>query len=507
MAHMIDTQVAIIGGGIVGATIAHALSKYKVNVCVLEKQPMTGHGLTKCSQGGLHGGTGLYMSKYVKWWEGGGDLKSYLAREDHLKDRLNDPGVRMFYELQPFLKAKILTSGRVMVAEAQDDIEKMKIFKELAEEKGWKGISILDRDGIREKEPLLDPRFIGGLYDPHTASVNATEWTTAFTEVAAQNGVHILLNTEVHGIEQKTGGYIIKTNDGSLRAEYVVNAAGIFSDEIARMVGGIDFSFTIWKCQMLVMENTAGIQHTIVTMPKPMKSRMLYMTTDGNILASHTMDLSNSKSDHSTTREGLDLLSTYLNYYLPEAEFKILRSFAGIMHFNTRNPDDYLIERPKPKFISIIACPPAVTPAPALALDIVKMLADEGLGLVEKSDFNPYRDVEPRFIELATEEKNRKIEANPGYGHLVCRCEKVSEEEIRQAVRAGATTVDDVKFRTRATMGRCQGGFCTSRILKIMADEMGVSPLELTLKGGNSYVLACETKGLIRGDMHVGQRS
>lgn len=503
MSQTIDTQVAIIGGGIVGAAIAHALSKYKVDVCVLERQPMTGHGLTKCSQGGLHGGTGLYMSKYVKWWEGAGDLKSYLAREDHYKDQLNDPGVRMFYELQPFLKAKILSSGRVMVAETQDDIEKMKIFKELAEDRGCKGITILDRDGIREKEPLLNSRFIGGLYDPHTASVNSTEWTTAFTEVAVQNGVHLLLNTGVSSIEPQSVGYTVNTSGGSIRAEYVINAAGIFSDEIASMVGKIDFSFTIWKCQMLVMENTADIKHTIVTMPKPMKARMLYMTTDGNVLASHTMELSHSKTDLSTTREGLDLLSTYLNYYLPRAEFRVLRSFAGIMHFNTRDPDDYLIERPKPGFISIIACPPAVTPAPALALDIIKMLADGGLELVEKSDFNPYRHVEPRFIELSTEEKNSRIEANSMYGHLVCRCEKVTEEEIRRAVRSGATTIDDVKFRTRATMGRCQGGFCTSRMLKIMADEMGVSPLEVTLKGGNSYILACKTKELLRGDRHA----
>lgn len=123
MSHTIETQVAIIGGGIVGATIAHALSKYKVDVCVLEKQPMMGHGLTKSSQGGLHGGTGIYLSKYIKWWQGTGDLKTYLAREDHLKDQLNDPGVRMFYELQPYLKAKILNSGRVMVAFASTTAE------------------------------------------------------------------------------------------------------------------------------------------------------------------------------------------------------------------------------------------------------------------------------------------------------------------------------------------------------------------------------------------------
>ncbi|MBW1802565.1 MAG: FAD-dependent oxidoreductase, partial [Deltaproteobacteria bacterium] len=287
MAETTETQVAIIGGGVVGTTIAHALSKYKVDVCVIEKQPMVGHGLTKSCQGGLHGGTGLVVSKYVKWWQGAGDLKSYLAQIDHVKDQLNDPGVRMFYELEPFLRAKILTSGRIMVAESQEDMEKLKIFQELTAERGFEDVTILDRDGILEKEPLLDSRFIGGMYDPYTASVNATEWTTAFAEVAAQNGTHMLLDTEVTGIELKNGGYVIGTNNGPVKAEYVVNAAGIFSDEIAKMVGKTDFSFTMWKCQLIVLENAAEIRHTIAAIPRPQSAIMLYMTPHGNTLASH----------------------------------------------------------------------------------------------------------------------------------------------------------------------------------------------------------------------------
>ena len=241
MERITETQVAIIGGGIVGTALAHALCQYQVDVCLLEKEPAVGFGITKGSQGGLHGGIAIFMSKLVKWWEGAGDLRAYLSNLEHLKDKLNDPGKNMYVELEPFLKARIRHCGRVMVAETQDDMENMKLFKELAEDTGAEGIVLLDKDGLREKEPLINTRFIGGLYDPHPSTVISTEWATAFAENAAINGAHILLNTKVTGIEEKNGGYLIRTNKGPVKAEYIVNAAGIFSDEIAKMIGIIVF--------------------------------------------------------------------------------------------------------------------------------------------------------------------------------------------------------------------------------------------------------------------------
>ena len=152
------------------------------------------------------------------------------------------------------------------------------------------------------------------------------------------------------------------------------------------------------------------------------------------------------------------------------------------------------MESPKRGFINAVVSAPGLGPAPAIAREIVRMLADQGFELVTKSDYNPYRYKEPRFIELPEGEKNAKIQSEPRYGHMVCRCEKVSEQEIREAVRAGAGTIDDIKFRTLAGFGRCQGGFCTSRVIRIMAQELNVSPLEITKKGGGSYLLTSETK-------------
>ena len=144
----------------------------------------------------------------------------------------------------------------------------------------------------------------------------------------------------------------------------------------------------------------------------------------------------------------------------------------------------------------MIVCPPGIGPSVGIAQEIPKMLGAKGLDLVEKSDFNPYRHKEPRFIELPTEEKNEKIQANPAYGHIICRCEKACEQEVREAVRKGARTLDEIKFETMAGMGRCQGGFCTSRVLKIISEEIGISPLEITKKGRDSYILKYETKEL-----------
>ena len=158
------------------------------------------------------------------------------------------------------------------------------------------------------------------------------------------------------------------------------------------------------------------------------------------------------------------------------------------------------MESPKRGFINAVVSAPGLGPAPAIAREIVRMLADQGFELATRSDYNPYRYKEPRFIDLPEEEKNAKIQTEPRYGHMVCRCEKVSEQEIRAAVRAGAGTLDDIKFRTLAGFGRCQGGFCTSRIIGIMAEELNVSPLEITKKGGGSYLLTSETKGFRRSE-------
>jgi glycerol-3-phosphate dehydrogenase len=496
-----ETQIAIIGGGITGTAIARELSKYKVDVCLLEKELSLGWGITKGSQGLIHGGATYLTSRILKRLETDLDLKSLLKKELYLKERLGFIGREMLFELAPLLNTKIIQCGKMALAVNQEELDTLKMVQEVASENGIENISILDRKGLEEKEPFIHPQFIGGLFDPSEASIFPLEWVNAFGENAKDNGVNIFTDTEVRGIEEKKNYYLIKTNHMFVKAEYVVNAAGLFADDISAMIGKDDFSIFFFHCQTLILENKNYIRHVLGRVPKAGVSRMLIPTTEGNIAVVHTIDKETNKYNLSTTREGLESLYDRATDLIPRISPRkdIVSSFVGFWTFNTRTLDDYLLEWPKKRFMNVVVCPPALGPSPALAQEVVKMLQGEGLELVHKTDFNPYRPKEPRFIDLSTQEKNKKIQGNPRYGHIICRCEKVSEQEVVEAIQKGAKTLDDIKFETRAGMGRCQGGFCTSRVLQIMSRELNVSPLTLSKKGGLSYLLKCQTKDLNEG--------
>ena len=494
---VIETQVAVIGGGIMGTAIIRELSKYKVDACLIEKEPACGFGITKACQGLVHGGIAYLSSRIVKF-QGGMELKDYLRQPFNLKEKMGNIGREEYFALAPLLNEEIIQPGRLMLAENEEDMQMIELIKELADAQGIRGITVLDRNGLEEKEPLVHPKYIGGLFDANEAQVLPTAWAIAFAENAEQNGAHIFKETEVKGIEEKKGYYLIKTNNGSFKAEYVVNAAGLFADEIADMVGAADFKVSGWKVELLAMENRDYIHHVLCIVPHPQKGRLLIPTTHNSILVAHTFAPMTNKNDTSTTKEKLDELVTWPREMVPAISMKhIVSNFAGFLTYNTKNPSDHLLECPKRGFINAVVSAPGQAPAVAMAREIVRMLSGEGLEIITRSDFNPYRHKAPRFIELPTKEKNAKIQVEPRFGHIVCRCEKVSEQEIREAVQAGARTLDEIKFQALAGMGRCQGGFCTSRVLKIMSEELGASPLELTKRGGNSYILKAETKDLV----------
>lgn len=492
----IETQVAIIGGGISGTAIARELSKYRVDTCLIEKEGSCGFGITKACQGLLHGGA-AYMSSRVIKFHGGGDLKAFIRRPLGLKERWGNLGRVEYFGLAPVLGVELPMPGKLTLAKDKEDFEMIKILKEAADEQGMRGLVVLDRKALEEKEPMVHPSFRGALFDPNEAVLVPTAWAIAFAENAEQNGVHIYKNTKVKHIEERKGSYMIRTNNGSFEAEYVVNAAGLYADEIADMVGAADFAVSGWKVQLLVTENRDYIHHVIVRAPKPQRGRVIIPTPHNSILFCHTFSPMTYKEDRSTTKEGLEELMGYPREMLTGVSEKdIISSFASFLTFNTKNPDDHLLECPKRGFINAVISAPGMGPAPAMARDVTAMLADQGLELPTRTDFNPYLNKTPRLIDLPTVEKNARIQAEPRFGHIVCRCEHVSEQEIRAAVRAGAKTLDDIKYLTLAGFGRCQGGFCTSRVLEIMAEELNVSPLELTKKGAGSYILESRTKEL-----------
>jgi glycerol-3-phosphate dehydrogenase len=489
-----ETQVAVIGGGITGAAVIRELSKFKLDACLIEKEGGCGFGVTKACQGLLHGGIAHLTSRTVKY-HGDMPFKDHLLRPFGLKERLQNTGRDEFFSLAHVLNEEIWQPGRLVLAENKEDMEMIELIKGVADELEIRGISVLDRKGVQGLEPDVHPKFIGGLFDANEAVVLPMSWTIAFAENAEQNGASIYRDTEVKDIEEKKGYYLIKTNNGSFKAEYVVNAAGLYADEIAKMVDTADFEVSGWKAQLLVMENRDQVQHVICATPRPQRGRLFIPTTHNSLIVAHTFGPMTAKEDKSTTREGVEHLLSWLPEYLPAvSEKQLISSFSGFLTFNTKNPNDHLLEAPKRGFINAVVSAPGLGPAPSIAREIVRMLADQGLELSTRSDFNPYRHKAPRFVDLPEWEKNPLIQAEPRYGHMVCRCEKVSEQEIREAVRGGARTLDEIKFKTLAGFGPCQGGFCTSRVLKIMAEELKVSPVEITKRGGGSYIFKGKTK-------------
>ncbi|MCK4824000.1 FAD-dependent oxidoreductase, partial [bacterium] len=344
-----ETQVLIIGGGIIGTAIARELSRYKVDVCLVEKEAAVGFGITKGSLGLLHSGIGICTSRLVKWWDRSVDVNIYLRQPLRTKERLNIIGRKMLIELEPFLNTKVLKCGRIILAQNEDDIKVLQIIKEVAEGIGVKDLVSLDKNKLQEMEPALDySKFIGGLYDPGEYSVFPAEWPIAFAENADENGAHILLSTEVRGIEERKGYYLIETSHGSIRAEFVINAAGLFSDRIAAMVDKIDWSFVLWKTHLMIIENKGYLNHVVSEVIVPQNPRIMVPTTEGNIEVGAPMEKGTDKYDYSTTKEMLDVMADCPQFYVPSVSLKrdMIRSFIGYMHFNTRDPDDYIIEWP-----------------------------------------------------------------------------------------------------------------------------------------------------------------
>ena len=490
----IETQVAVIGGGITGTAIVRELSKYKLDVSLFEKGGYCGYGITKVCQGLLHGGIAHLTSRAVKY-HGGLAFKEHLLQPFNLKEKLQNMGREEYFSLAHVLNEEIMQPGRLVLAETKEDMEMVDLIKDVADKLDIRGVTPLDRKGIEELEPMVHPKFVGGLFDANESVVLPMSWAMAFAENAEQNGAHIYKETEVRSIDEKEGFYLIKTNNGSFKAQYVVNAAGLFADKIAKMIGVDDFEVSGWKAQLLVMENKLNISHVLCLVPQPQRGRLAIPTTHNSLIFAHTFDPMTHKNDISTTDSGLNQLLSWPKEFIPAVSIRdVITHFAGFLTFNTKNPNDHLLESPKKGFINAVVSAPGLGPAPAIAREVLKMLTDQGLECTTRSDFNPYRHKEHRFIRLTQYEKQLKLQTEPLYGHMVCRCEKVSEYEIRAAIRDGARTLDEIKFRTLAGFGRCQGGFCTSRVIRIMADELGVSPLEITKKGRGSSLLVSETK-------------
>lgn len=469
-----EFDVAIIGAGVIGAALARELSRYQLSIALLEKENDVGCGTSKANSGIVHSG----------------------IHEDpgSTKGRLCIAGNRLYPALAGELDVLYQNNGSILVAKSEAEFPVLESMYQNGIANGLTGIESLNRRQLLDLEPHLSPELAGGLLVPGAGTVVPFDLVFALVENALDNGVQLRLGTEVVKIETQTGHFIIQTRQrGVLRARYMVNAAGLYGAMIAGLIGDHSFTIAPRKGEEYLLDRRLEglVRRTVFPLPdKTSKGILIIPTVDGNIMIGPTAKSTDKLTDDSTSSSGWQEIFENAQSLVPSLRpADLITSFAGI---RAVSPDEDFILRPSPlnpRFIHAAGiASPGLTAAPAIALELVELLREAGLILKSKQRFNPERKL-IRLRQLNREEQAELMERDRRYANIVCRCELVSEAEIRTAIRRGATTVDGVKLRTRAGMGRCQGGFCTPRIIQILSEELGIDPTAVRKKGPCSELL------------------
>ncbi len=483
------TEVLIIGGGVIGASIAHQLAKYNLDIILVEKASDVCMGTSKANSAMIHSGFNI----------DGGTLKGKLALAANkiVKQLCQDLDVDLVKPL-----------GSITVGFEESDLEKMKKTMENGIKNGIQGMRLLDQQELHEMEPHLNPEAKYGLFEPETGIINPFEYTVALAENAVINGAKVMLDTEVLDImiENKTVKGV-KTNKGDIEAKVIINAAGLYADKIAAMVEDIDFEIKPRKGQYFLYDKKWGdiLTYTIYSAPtKVSKGMIVVPTIDGNILAGSNAEALEDKTDLRTTAEALDQIYTStISHLFPELPRMgdVITTFTGLRAASSN--EDFIIEAAKTVkgMINVAGIQsPGLTSAPAIAAMVEELVRAQNLELdfTPKANYEKGRKAPVMLAELSYDERNALIEKEPAYGEIICRCESISKGEIKDAIHrpVPATNMDAIKRRVRAGMGRCQGGFCGPKVLDILSRELNISPLEVTQKGNASFVLAARNKEL-----------
>lgn len=476
-------DVAIIGAGVVGGMISRELTRYGMRVCILEAGSDVALGATRANSAIVHAG--------------------FDAKEGSLKARLNVRGSEMMEKICAELGVKYRRNGSLVVGFNSEDRETLCSLLERGKKNGVSGLRVLDGDEVRELEPNIGEGVTCALYAPTGAIVCPYELCMAAIGNAMDNGATLRLNYRVSAIERRDGGFAVMCGEESVMAKYVINCAGVYSDEVAAMVGDNSFTVRARRGEYLLLDKETGslVSHTVFRCPTKMgKGVLVTPTVDGNLLIGPTAEDIDDKCDTKTTARGMANVRSLASEQVRGINYgKTITSFTGLR--STGSVGDFVINSPQDGFINAAGIEsPGLSASPAIAEYVRELLSDMGAELVEMEDFVPTREPMHSFREMSKDDKNLLIAKRPEYAHVICRCETVTEGEILDAIRTNPkpTDVDGVKRRTRATMGRCQGGFCTPYIVELLARELGKDYLEITKSGGGSYINIGRTKEEIR---------
>ena len=472
-------DVAVVGAGVVGGMIARKLSSYNLKVCIIEKANDVAMGATKANSAIVHAG--------------------FDAKEGSLKAILNVKGSEMFPQVAKELGVKYINNGSIVIGFNDEDRATIDELLVRGTKNGVKNLCIVEKEELKKLEPNISDNVVCALYAPTGAITCPYELTVAAIGNAMDNGADLELNFEVKSIEDKGEYYTLKSDNKTLDAKYIVNAAGLYSDEIASMVGDDSFKITPRRGEYILLDKECGklVNTTVFRTPSKMgKGILVSPTVDGNLLTGPTSVNIEDKGDNSTTAKGFADIIREANENVDGIPFnKTITSFCGLRAAG--DTGDFIINNKVKNFINVAGVEsPGLSASPAIAEMVADLLEKAGLELTENKNFNPIRKPAHAFREASMEEKNRMIKENPAYGKIVCRCETVTEGEILDAIRTNPKPrdLDGVKRRTRAQMGRCQGGFCGPQIVEMLAKELGIAYEDVTKFGGNSVMNVGKTK-------------
>ena len=475
-------DVAIIGAGVSGALIARELSRYDLKVALLEKGSDVAVGSTKANSAIVHAG--------------------FDAENGTLKAKMNVEGTALMPEVCKELNVPYKNIGSLVVAYSEKEMDTVRTLYERGVKNGVPDMKVIDKAELKELEPLISDAAVGALWAPSAGIVCPYELTIAAAVNAAENGVEFLRNCEVKAVNDDGEYFTLDTAQGDINAKYVVNAAGVFSDTVARMIGDDSFKIIPRKGEYYLLDKAecSKVIHTVFVCPTEMgKGILLSPTVDGNVLAGPTSVDIEEKDNTDTTAEGLKTVSDNAPKSIPSINLRnSITAFTGIRAHTDRKDNDFIIGQSEKneRFINVAGIEsPGLSSAPAIGRYVAEMLAGL-IGCEKKADFNPVRPAPVRFREMSTEERKALIEKDKRYGRIICRCETVTEGEIIDAIQGpvGAIDMDGVKRRTRAGMGRCQSGFCGSKVVEILARELGKDVNEITKYGGESKIIYERTK-------------
>lgn len=476
-------DVAVIGAGVIGTSVTRELTKYKLDVVLLERDNDVSTGTTKANSAIIHAG--------------------YDAPYDSNKGKFNAKGNQMFDAICEDLDVPFERIGSLVVAHNDEEVETIKELKENGDRLGVPGLTIIDQDEVRKREPNLKENIVAALYAPSAGIIEPWELAIACAENAIDNGATMTLNYEVTEIITEEEYFIIKSGDREVRARSIVNASGVYADSIYGMVTEPEFSIMPRRGQYFLLDKTAKglVNHVVFPCPTKMgKGTLLTPTVDGNIIIGpDSENLSeNDKESTNTTLDRLNHVKDLASDLVEQIPYREnITTFAGLRA--EPSTGDFIIEESEKvmRFINVAGIKsPGLSSAPAIAEYVVELVGQALDGIEINDAFNPKRRPRDKFEFMSDDERQAKIENDPSWGRIICRCEMITEGEIVDAIHrsAGGRTLNGIKRRVRPGAGRCQGGFCGPRVMEILARELNCDVAEVVQENEKSTILVGQTK-------------